>query len=125
MAWNEIAILVGVCAALGGGIATIFYSRRWWTAGSATHLTLNGRLESNGELCGAALLWGGIVLEQAGTIADEIQRGASHQRLAFSLAATALLILVCGVTLGRLSVRGQLNLEPAIDGHAGGTGGPV
>jgi hypothetical protein len=78
-----------------------------------------------GELCAAALFWGGIVLGQAGTIADEIQRGASHRRLAFTLAVTALLILVCGVTLGRLSLRRQLKLEPAIDSYAGGIGGPA
>jgi hypothetical protein len=114
VSWNDIAILIGTCAALGGAIATIFYSRRWWLPSSTTHLTTNVRLESMGELCAAALFWGGIVLGQAGTIADEIQRGASHQRLAFTLAVTALLILVCGVTLGRLSLRLQLKLEPAI-----------
>jgi len=123
--WNDIAILIGACAALGGATATIFYSRRWWLPGSTTHLTINGRLESMGELCAAALLWGGIVLEQVGTISDEIQRGVSHRRLAFSLAVTALLILVCGGALGRLSLRRQLRLESAMDRQVDGAGGPA
>lgn len=113
MTWNEILILIGACAALGGATATIFYSRHWWFRGSTTHLTINGRLESMGELCAAALLWGGIALEQAGTIANEIGRGASHQRLAFTMVVTALMILVCGAALGRLTLRRQLKLGPA------------
>ena len=60
MAWKEILIFAGACAALAGAIATIFYSRRWLRAVSTTHLTINGRLESIGELCAAALVWGGI-----------------------------------------------------------------
>jgi hypothetical protein len=83
------------------------------------------RIEGMGELCAATLVCGGIALEEADTIADQIQRGASHERLAFTLVVTALLILVCGVTLGRLSLRRELRLEPAIDGSAGGIGGPA
>jgi hypothetical protein len=109
--WNEIAVLIGACAAFGGAIATIFYSRRWCLPASTTHLTINSRLETMGELCAAALLWGGIALEEFGTIADEVQRGASHRRLVFSLAVTALMILVCAVTLGRLSLRRQLRFR--------------
>lgn len=115
MTWNEILVLIGACTALGGAVATILYSRRWWLTRSTTHLTVIGRLESVGQLCAAALIWGGIVLEQTGTIANEIQRGASHGRLAFTLAVTALMIFTCGATLGRLSLRRQLRPEPAID----------
>jgi hypothetical protein len=128
MQWNDIAILVGACATVAGGIAFLRYmpaAFRESRLRPTTHLTTTVRLESVGQLLAGVLMWGGGVLAQVGVVANDLQRGASHQSLAFTLASAAVLILVCGVTLGRLTLRRQLNLEPAMDSPAGGAGGPA
>lgn len=114
MNWNDVVLIAGICAVLAGGIASIHYrSRRWRLRQSTTHQTLTSRIESMRELSAVALFWVGMVLVEAGTIANQIERGASHQRLAFSLAVGALLLLACGAALGRLSLRWQLQLASA------------
>ena len=114
MQWNDVVLIAGVCAVFAGGIASILHrSRRWRLRQSTTHLTIAGRIESMSELCAVALFWAGMVLIEAGSIANQIERGASHQRLAFSLAVGALLLLACGAALGRLSLRWQLQLASA------------
>ena len=124
MQWNEIVLIAGVCAAFAGGIASLFFTsrrlREWRRRESTTHLTITNRLESMGELCAVALFWAGIVLVELGIIANQIERGTSHQRLAFSLVAGALSLLVCGAALGRLSLRWQLQPPTASDGRPDG-----
>lgn len=114
MQWNDVLLMTGVCAVVCGGIASILYrSRGWRLRQPTTHLTITSRLESLRELGAVALFWAGMVLTEMGTIANQIERGASSQRLAFSLAAAAVSLLVCGGALGRLSLRLQLQLTSA------------
>ena len=117
MQWNDIVLIAGVCAVFAGGITSMFYTsarlRRWRLGQSTTRLTIATRLESMGELCAVALFSVGFVLLELSSIADQIARCASHQRLAFSLAVGALWLLLCGAALGRVSLRWQLRPEPA------------
>lgn len=109
MQWNDVALIAGICAVFAGGVASILYTWRGWGLRQATtHLTISSRLESTSELSVVALFWAGMVLIEVGTIANQIERGGSRDRLAFSLAVGALLLLVCGAALGRLSLRWQL-----------------
>lgn len=114
MQWNDVVLIVGICAVFAGGIASLLYTSRGWRfRQSPTHLPLTRRLESMSELSAVAFFWAGMVLIEVGGIADQIERGASHQRLAFSLAVGAPSLLVCGAALGRLSLRWQLQLASA------------
>jgi hypothetical protein len=124
MQWNDIVLIAGLCATVAGGLASLLYTsarlRRWRIGQSTMHLTITRRLESMGELCAVALFSAGFVLLELGNIADQIERGASHQRLAFSLVVGALWLLLFGVALGRLSLRWQLRPEPAGDARVDG-----
>jgi hypothetical protein len=53
-------------------------------------------------------------LAQVGVVANDLQRSAAL--LAITLPAAAVTFLVCGVALGRLSMRLQLRLESNSDG---------
>jgi len=53
-------------------------------------------------------------LAQVGVVANDLQRGAT---LAITLPAAAVVFLVCGAALGRLSLRLQLRIEPDSDGN--------
>src|ERR1700746_3419380 len=100
MQWNDIVLIAGLCATVAGGLASMCYTsarlRRWRIGQSTTHLTITRRLESMGELCAVALFSAGFVLMELVGVADPIERGASHQRLAFSLVVGALCLLLCG-----------------------------
>jgi hypothetical protein len=117
MQWNDIVLIAGVCAVFAGGTTSVFYTsaklRRWRLQQPTTHLTITRRLESMGELCAVAFFFAGFVLMELAGVADQIERGASHQRLAFSLAVGALWLLLFGAALGRLSLRWQLRLASA------------
>lgn len=53
-------------------------------------------------------------MAQVGVVANDLQRGTT---LAITLPAAAVTFLVCGVALGRLSLRLQLRLESGRDGN--------
>jgi NhaP-type Na+/H+ or K+/H+ antiporter len=119
MQWNSIAILVGACVSIAGGIASILYLpaalRRSRLPRPTTHLTTTVRLESVGQLSAGALMWAGGALAQVGVVVNDLHRSAPL--LAITLPAAALVFLVCGVALGRLSMRLQLHLESGRDGN--------
>jgi hypothetical protein len=53
---------------------------------------------------------------QAGVVAGDLRYGASYQWLA--LATSAFSLVLCGVAIGRLSVRWQLRPDAPVDGEA-------
>ena len=118
MEWGIVAIFVGACAAIAGAIAFLCYMpaalRGSRLPRSTTHLTTTVRLESVGQLSAGVLLWSGAALAQVGVVANDLQRGTT---LAITLPAAAVTFLVCGVALGRLSLRLQLRLESGRDGN--------
>jgi len=128
MEWNDIAIMIGAGVVLVGAIAStppVFW--RWRQPPQQTRLTTTVPIESVRELAGRAAFMAGMVLIQVGALAKDLWQGASHQWLATLLAAIALLILLCGVEIGRLSVRWQLRPEASIDREAddeSGVSGP-
>ena len=116
MDWNDIAIIVGAGLVLAGAIASTPPSfRRWRHPAQKMHLRTTFSIESVGELCGRAVFLGGFVLIQVGILAEDLRHGASHQWLAFLLATSALMLLLCGAALSRLSLRWQLRADPASD----------
>ena len=117
MDWNDIAIMIGAGVVLIGAIASTPPAfRRWRQPPQQTHLTTTFPIESVRELAGRAAFLAGMVLIQVGVLAEDLRHGASHQWLATLLAAIALLILLCGVEIGRLSVRWQLRPEASASG---------
>jgi hypothetical protein len=110
--WISIVMIAGLCVVVTG---SILYVRCLWRrpriVSANVYVTTSQRLESVGELWCQATLWDGIVLVLLATLAEEMRSGASLQRLAFSMVASASMVLVWGVCLGRLSLRGQLRQE--------------
>jgi hypothetical protein len=107
MAWNQMVEIAALCVVIAGAILSTRFST--WRGEEfykqELHLAMTGRLESIGELWGRVIFLAGLLLLTLGSIVGELQRGASHQWLAFLLASSPLMILLCGVTLGRLSLR--------------------
>ena len=117
MEWNDIAIMIGVRVVLIGAIAsTPLAFRRWRHPPQQTHLTTTFPIEGVRELAGRAAFLAGLVLMQVGDLAKDLPHGASHQWLAVQLVTSALLLLLCGVVIGRLSVRWQLRPEASASG---------
>ena len=118
MKWDVIAIFVGACATIAGAIAFLLYMpaalRGSRLPRRITHLTTRVRLEPVGQRSAGALWWTGAALAQVGVVANDLQRGAT---LAITLPAAAVVFLVCGAALGRLSLRLQLRIEPDSDGN--------
>jgi hypothetical protein len=110
--WTNIVLIVGLCVTVTG---LIFYVRCLWRRARIVSdkvcVMTSQHLESAGELWCQAALWGGIVLGLFANIAEEMRSGASLHRLAFSMVASAGMVLVWGVCIGRLSLRRQLRLE--------------
>jgi hypothetical protein len=115
MDWNDIATMIGAGVMLVGAFAStppVF--RRGRHPPQQTHLTTTFPIESVRELTGTAAFFAGIVLMQAGVVAGDLRYGASYQWLA--LATSAFSLLLCGVAIGRLSLRWQLRPEATASG---------
>jgi hypothetical protein len=108
----DIAFDIAEVAVLCGLLVYLFYAwRRTRSPGPKARLATPRRLESVGELCGLAIVFGGFALGQIASAAVELQFCTTPQRLAQFLALAGVSVLLWGIYLGRLSLRLQLRME--------------
>jgi hypothetical protein len=89
--------------------------RRWWTRPPARPRSAR-YVEGVGDLASQAVVFGGGVLIQFGTVAGHISEKTLPANLWLSLVGTTIWFVMFGVVVGRLLMRWQLrSLVAAID----------
>lgn len=114
----DIAEMAVIFAGGTGFLLYLFCAwRRTRSRGPKTRLVAPPRMESVGELCGLAIVFGGLALGQIASVAVDLQLCTTPQRLARVLVVAGGFVLLWGISLGRLSLRRQLRLDATSAGE--------
>jgi len=97
----DIAEIVLLCVSGTGFLFYLFCAwRRTRNPGPKARLATPRRLESVGELCGLAIVFGGFAVSQIASVAVDLQFCTAPQRLAHFLAVAGGFVLLWGISLG-------------------------
>ena len=124
MSWADLMLTAGLVVGLAGIVLLIRQvgRRRSWTRASSRPRSA-WYVEGVGDLACQALLVGGLVLMQLGTLARHIVERTLPTNLGLSVVASTAILVLFGIAVGRLSMRWQLrSLLAEIDAEGAQSG---
>jgi hypothetical protein len=119
MGLTDVTLNLGLLIGLVGVVLTLRHvgRRLSWTR---EHANSTRRIESIGELTSIAALFGGMAVMQLGTIAEHVSQRTLPPSPWLSLFSSTVVLLLFGLSLGRLFTRWQLHrLRAVLDTESG------